>query len=66
LAIAAPLLALAILFGVFPQTVFRYMTESVNSEVQDLTAWKMRNPDPVAMNKPAAAKVAAGPGVENR
>ncbi len=39
LAIAAPLLALAILFGVYPQAVFRYMTPSVNREVDELTLW---------------------------
>ncbi len=38
-AIAAPLLAMAIFFGVFPQTVFRYMTPTINRQVDDLTAW---------------------------
>ena len=31
-AIAAPLLAFAILFGVYPQAMFRYMTPSVNQD----------------------------------
>jgi NADH-quinone oxidoreductase subunit M len=39
LAIAAPLLALAILFGVYPRAVFDYMEPSVNKEVADLAAW---------------------------
>jgi NADH-quinone oxidoreductase subunit M len=39
LAIGAPLLALAILFGVYPRAVFDYMTPSVNKEVDDLAAW---------------------------
>ncbi len=32
-AIAAPLLALAIVFGVFPQAIFRYLTPAVDKEV---------------------------------
>jgi NADH-quinone oxidoreductase subunit M len=43
LAIAVPLLALAILFGVFPQLIFRYVTPSVNEEVIALTEWSKRN-----------------------
>lgn len=39
LAIAAPLLALAIVLGVYPQAVFRYMTPSVDRTVDDLAAW---------------------------
>ena len=39
LAIAAPLLALAIVFGVYPQAIFRYMTPSVDRTVDELTAW---------------------------
>ena len=37
--IAAPLLALAILFGVYPQALFHYMTPSVDRTVDDLAAW---------------------------
>jgi NADH-quinone oxidoreductase subunit M len=37
--IVAPLLALAILFGVYPQAVFSYMSPSVNKTVDDLTRW---------------------------
>ncbi len=39
LTIAAPLLALAIFFGVYPAALFNYMTPSVNRTVDDLTAW---------------------------
>ncbi|HEX3724675.1 MAG TPA: NADH-quinone oxidoreductase subunit M, partial [Pirellulales bacterium] len=42
LAIAAPLLALAIVFGVYPQAIFRYMTPSVDRTVDDLTSWTRR------------------------
>jgi NADH-quinone oxidoreductase subunit M len=39
LAIVAPLLAFAIVFGVYPQAVFHYMTPSVDRTVDDLAAW---------------------------
>ncbi len=39
LSIAAPLLALAIVLGVYPNALFRYMTPSVNREVEDLASW---------------------------
>jgi NADH-quinone oxidoreductase subunit M len=39
LAIAAPLLALAIVFGVYPQAVFNYMTPSVDLTVDKLAEW---------------------------
>ena len=38
-AIAAPLLALAILFGVYPQALFDYMTPSVQKTVAEMTDW---------------------------
>jgi len=37
--IAAPLLALAIVFGVYPQAIFRYMSPSVDQEVDQLAKW---------------------------
>jgi NADH-quinone oxidoreductase subunit M len=43
LAIGAPLLALAILFGVYPTIVLDYMTPSVNKTVVELTDWTKRN-----------------------
>ena len=39
LGIAAPLVALAILFGVYPQIVLNYMTPSINRTVDDLATW---------------------------
>jgi len=39
-AIAAPLLAFAILLGVYPRALFDYMTPSVNKVAKDLSAWK--------------------------
>jgi NADH-quinone oxidoreductase subunit M len=39
IAVAAPLLALAILFGVYPQALFRYMSPSVDRTVTQLTRW---------------------------
>ena len=40
LSIAAPLVFLAILFGVAPQILFNYVTPTVNRQVQTLAAWK--------------------------
>ncbi len=37
--IAAPLVALAVLLGVYPQAVFNYMDHSVNKTVEDLAIW---------------------------
>ncbi|HEV7222331.1 MAG TPA: NADH-quinone oxidoreductase subunit M [Pirellulales bacterium] len=39
LAIAAPLLAIAIWFGVYPRAVLDYMEPSINQEVDDLAVW---------------------------
>jgi NADH-quinone oxidoreductase subunit M len=39
LLIAAPLLALAIIFGVYPQAIFNYMTPSVDRTVDELANW---------------------------
>ena len=41
--IAVPLVILAIVFGVYPQSVFRYMSPTVNQEVNDLTTWAKTN-----------------------
>jgi NADH-quinone oxidoreductase subunit M len=37
--IAAPLLALAIVFGVYPQAIFNYMTPTVDQTVNELADW---------------------------
>ena len=39
LAIAGPLLALAIYFGIHPSALFRYMTPSIDRTVQNLADW---------------------------
>ena len=39
LSIAAPLVFLAILFGIAPQILFNYVTPTVNRQVQTLAAW---------------------------
>jgi NADH:ubiquinone oxidoreductase subunit 4 (subunit M) len=42
-AIGAPLLALAILFGVYPRAVLDYMQDSVDKTVVELTEWTKQN-----------------------
>jgi NADH:ubiquinone oxidoreductase subunit 5 (subunit L)/multisubunit Na+/H+ antiporter MnhA subunit len=42
LAIAAPLVFFAILFGVAPQLIFNYVTPSVNRQVETLADWTRR------------------------
>jgi len=73
LAIAAPLLAFAIVLGVYPQALFRYMTPSVDRTVTKLANWtrdvRMRRElgapirppvsPPVAMATPGMPKTAA-------
>jgi NADH-quinone oxidoreductase subunit M len=56
-AIAAPLLALAILFGVYPNAVLRYMEPSVNQTVVDLTRWTQARDGVAPAAQPAAAAV---------
>ncbi len=53
--IVAPLIAFAILFGVYPSAIWNYMTPSVNAIVDDNVAWKARQ-DKAA--EEAAAKAA--------
>lgn len=57
IAIAAPLLAFAILFGVYPQAVFNYMSPSVNRTVGQLADW-MKDVKQPTLQKPQAAGVA--------
>jgi len=54
IAIAAPLLTFAILFGVYPQVVFSYMSPSVNRTVEQLADW-MKNVKQPTLQKPQAA-----------
>jgi NADH-quinone oxidoreductase subunit M len=46
LAIAAPLLGFAILFGVYPQAIFQYMTPTIDRNVEDLAEWTERVKQP--------------------
>ena len=39
LTIAAPLMFFAILFGIYPNSVLRYMQPSVDRQVEQLAAW---------------------------
>jgi NADH-quinone oxidoreductase subunit M len=60
--IAAPLLALAIFFGVNPQALLNYMTPSVNQTVQELADWtKTNEPGQV----PANASISKIPHTES-
>jgi NADH-quinone oxidoreductase subunit M len=53
--IAAPLLALAIYFGVNPNALLKYMQPSVDRTVVELTDWTKRN-DPAPTQKPATVE----------
>jgi NADH-quinone oxidoreductase subunit M len=55
--IAAPLLALAIWFGVNPQSLLDYMAPSVNQTVVELTDWAKNNPELAPPKGPAQASV---------
>jgi hypothetical protein len=51
-------LAFAILFGVYPQFIFSYMTPSVNQSVTDLAEWTktVKDPSQSGLNETVAAK----------
>ena len=51
-AIAAPLLAFAILFGVYPQALFSYIKPSVQKTVTDLAAWAAAPKAPAPAEEP--------------
>jgi NADH-quinone oxidoreductase subunit M len=58
--IATPLLAFAILFGVYPQALLQYMTPTIDRQVQDLADWK-RTQDEQAAGATEVALVRALP-----
>jgi NADH-quinone oxidoreductase subunit M len=60
LAIATPLVFLAILFGVAPQLLFNYVTPTVNRQVQTLADWT-RKVKPDFPETPAFQAAAAAP-----
>jgi NADH-quinone oxidoreductase subunit M len=64
IAIAAPLLALALLFGVYPSIMFDYMTPSVNKTVSALADWtekheKLKPPRETSIDIPQESLTAA-------
>jgi NADH-quinone oxidoreductase subunit M len=63
--IAAPLLALAIWFGVNPQSLLDYMTPSVNKTVVELADWAKNNPELAPPQRPAQAAVLVQPQNES-
>lgn len=56
-AIAAPLLAFAILFGVFPQILFSYMSPTVNKTAESLATWT-REVRPLGQRGASAVSIA--------
>lgn len=60
LAIATPLVFLAILFGVAPQLIFNYVTPTVNRQVETLADWTRR------VHPVAPAALAASPAADAR
>jgi NADH-quinone oxidoreductase subunit M len=66
LAIAAPLVFFAILFGVAPQLIFNYVTPSVNRQVETLAAWTREvRPDAAGAQAPLAASAPASATTAN-
>ncbi|MEX0643293.1 MAG: NADH-quinone oxidoreductase subunit M [Pirellulales bacterium] len=54
--IAAPLLAIAIWFGIYPQVVFNYQQPSIDKTVMELTRWTEEN-QPAPAAPPANAAI---------
>jgi NADH-quinone oxidoreductase subunit M len=61
--IAAPLLALAILFGVYPRALLDYMQPSVDETVVSLAEWTQRN-EPATEQPPATANAVRDNNIE--
>jgi hypothetical protein len=59
LAIAAPLLALAILFGVYPQALLSYMTPTIDRQAETLAEWtkNVKEKDAAENQPPAQANM---------
>jgi NADH-quinone oxidoreductase subunit M len=57
--IAAPLLALAIVFGVYPQAIFNYLTPTVDQTVNELATWTKDVKEPRIKSEAAAAEATA-------
>ena len=54
LAIAAPLMFLAVVFGVYPNSVLRYVQPTVDHQVDQLAAWTQRYDERETAIKPLA------------
>jgi NADH-quinone oxidoreductase subunit M len=52
LAVAAPLLALAIVFGVYPKAMLDYMQPSITSQIKNLAAWTQQHDQQATAAKP--------------
>ena len=61
LSIAVPLVSLAILFGVAPQILFRYVTPTVNRQVETLADWTRRVHDARVVAPAGTASTATNP-----
>ena len=61
LSIAVPLVSLAILFGVAPQILFRYVTPTVNRQVETLADWTRRVHDARVVAPAGTASTATDP-----
>jgi NADH-quinone oxidoreductase subunit M len=59
LAIAAPLLAMAIAFGVYPAAILHYQEPGINRTVDQLTEWTRRNDPSGEREAPSATETAA-------
>jgi len=60
IAIAAPLLAFAVLLGVYPRALLDYMTPTINRTVNELSVWTARtSSSPNASVTPPADRAAA-------
>jgi hypothetical protein len=59
LAIAVPLVVLAVVFGVAPQLIFNYVTPRVNRQVETLAEWTRGHDGAPA---PAGAAASTDPG----
>ncbi len=57
--IAAPLLALAIVFGVYPQAIFNYLTPTVDQTVNELATWTKDVKEPRIKSEATAAEATA-------
>jgi NADH-quinone oxidoreductase subunit M len=59
LCVAVPLFVLAIVFGIFPNTILRYMNATVDAQVEQLATWTEEVKAPRLAAQQAAAEEAA-------